>query len=230
MLVGLQSRHSEIPMFLKDRRDAGRQLARRLSEYAGDGTLVVLGIPHGGVPVAFEVARALQAPLDVFLSSKLGVPGNEELAFGALADNHGRVLDQSIIRAAGIAPEQIQQITELKQEELREQALLYRKTRPAPDVRGKTVILIDDGIATGSSIYAAVQALRQMQPQMLVVAVPVAPPSTCSWLRTKVDSLVVLHAPVQFQAVGEFYRDFSQTSDQEVIDLLEESTHFQQPE
>jgi putative phosphoribosyl transferase len=217
-------------MVFKDRRDAGRQLARRLSQYAHDRDVVVLGIPHGGVPVAFEVAHALYAPLDVFLSSKLGVPGNEELAFGALAGNDGRVLDQSIIRAAGISPEQIERITESTQKGLREQAQLYRKTRPALGVEGKIVILIDDGIATGSSIYAAVQALRQMNPRTLVIAVPVAPPSTCSWLRTKVDSLIVLHAPVLFQAVGEFYRDFSQTSDQEVIDLLEQSRQFQEPQ
>ena len=217
-------------MVFKDRRDAGRQLARQLSPYADDRDVVVLGIPHGGVPVAFEVAQALRAPLDVFLSSKLGVPGNEELAFGALADNGGRVLDQFIIRAARISPEEIQQITESTEKELRGQALLYRKARPALNVEGKTVILIDDGIATGSSIYAAAQALHQMNPCALVVAVPVAPPSTCSWLRTKVDSLVVLDAPVQFQAVGEFYTDFSQTSDQEVIDLLEQSAHFPEPE
>jgi putative phosphoribosyl transferase len=217
-------------MFFKDRRDAGRQLARRLSQYAGDRDVVVLGIPRGGVPVAFEVAQALHAPLDVFLSGKLGVPGNEELAFGALADNGARVLDESIIRALGITPEQIQQITEAEERELREQAQLYRKARPVLNVEGKTVILIDDGIATGSSTYAATQALRQMHPRMLVIAVPIAPASTCSWLRTKVDALVVLHAPVQFQAVGEFYRDFSQTSDQEVIELLERSTHFQSPQ
>jgi len=210
-------------MFFKDRRDAGRQLARRLSQYVGERDVVVLGIPHGGVPVAFEVAEALHAPLDVFLSSKLGVPGNEELAFGALVDNGGRVLDQSIIRAAGISPEQIQQITELTEEELRQQAELYRKTRPALNVEGRIVILVDDGVATGSSIYAAVQALHQMNPRMIVIAVPVAPPSTCSWLSAKVNSLVVLYAPFQFQAVGEFFKDFSQTTDQEVIHLLEQS-------
>lgn len=216
-------------MFFRDRRDAGRQLAHKLSRYAGDKDVVVLGIPRGGVPVAFEVAHALHAPLDVFLSAKLGVPGNQELAFGALAGNDGRVLDQSIIRAAGISPEQIQQITESAQRNLEDQALLYRRAMPALPVEDKIVILIDDGIATGSSIYAAVQALRQMMPRAVVVAVPVAAPSTCSWLRTKVDSLVVLHAPVQFQAVGEFYRDFSQVSDQEVIDSLEQSTRFHEP-
>ncbi len=216
-------------MFFRNRRDAGRQLAHKLSRYAGDKDVVVLGIPRGGVPVAFEVAHALHAPLDVFLSAKLGVPGNQELAFGALAGNDGRVLDQSIIRAAGISPEQIQQITESAQRNLEDQALLYRRAMPALPVEDKIVILIDDGIATGSSIYAAVQALRQMMPRAVVVAVPVAAPSTCSWLRTKVDSLVVLHAPVQFQAVGEFYRDFSQVSDQEVIDSLEQSTRFHEP-
>ncbi|MBV8631365.1 MAG: phosphoribosyltransferase [Silvibacterium sp.] len=215
-------------MFFKDRRDAGRQLAGRLSQFGTHEDVIVLGIPHGGVPVAFEVAHALRAPLDVFLCSKLGVPGNEELAFGALADNDGRVLDQSIIRAAGISPEEVQQITESTERELREQAQLYRKTRPALNVEGKTVILIDDGIATGSSISAAVQALRQANPSMLIVAVPVAPPTTCSWLRTKVDSLVVLYAPVQFQAVGEFYRDFSQTPDREVVELLEQSARFKE--
>ena len=215
-------------MHFKDRRDAGRQLARRLHQYAGDSNVVVLGIPHGGVPVAFEVAQVLHAPLDVFLSAKLGVPGNEELAFGAVADNDGRILDQSIIHTLGISPDQIQQITESKQSDLREEAQLYRKSRPTINVEGRLVILGDDGIATGSSIYAAVQALRQMNPSTLVIAVPVAPPSTCSWLRTRVDSLVVLHTPVQFQAVGEFYKDFSQTSDQEVIDLLEQSARFQE--
>jgi putative phosphoribosyl transferase len=207
-------------MFFKDRRDAGRQLARDLSQYAGDRDVVVLGIPHGGIPVAFEVAQALQAPLDVFLSSKLGVPGNEELAFGALADNGSRVLDQSIVRAAGISPQQVQQITEATEKALAQQAELYRNARPAMSVEGRIVILVDDGIATGASIYAAAQALQQMNPRMIIIAVPVAPPSTCSWLSTKVNSLVVLYAPPQFQAVGEFYKDFSQTSDQEVIDLL----------
>ncbi len=210
-------------MIFKDRRDAGRQLAQRLSEYAGVRNIIVLGIPHGGVPVAFEVAQALHAPLDVFLSSKLGVPGNEELAFGALAANDGRVLDESIIRAAAISPRQIQQITEAKRNELAQEASLYRSARPALEVEDKIVLLIDDGIATGSSIYAAVQALRQMHPRTIVIAAPVAPPSTCSWLRTKVDSLVAQYAPLQFHAVGEFYKDFSQTSDQEVIDLLEEN-------
>jgi putative phosphoribosyl transferase len=207
-------------MFFKDRRDAGRQLARDLSRYAGDRDVVVLGIPHGGIPVAFEVAQALQAPLDVFLSSKLGVPGNEELAFGALADNGSRVLDQSIVRAAGISPQQVQQITEATEKALAQQAELYRNARPAMNVEGRIVILVDDGIATGASIYAAAQALQQMNPRMIIIAVPVAPPSTCSWLSAKVNSLVVLYAPPQFQAVGEFYKDFSQTSDQEVIDLL----------
>jgi putative phosphoribosyl transferase len=213
-------------MFFRDRRDAGRQLAHSLSRYADDKDVVVLGIPRGGIPVALEVARALHTPLDVFLSAKLGVPGNQELAFGALADNDGRVLDQSIIRAAGVSPEQIRQVTESAQRNLQDQAQLYRIARPALPVEDKIVILIDDGIATGSSIYAAAQALRRMMPRAVIVAVPVAAPSTCSWLRTKADSLVVLHAPVQFQAVGEFYRDFSQVSDQEVIDCLEQSTRF----
>ena len=210
-------------MFFTDRRDAGRQLARRLPQYVGDRDVVVLGIPHGGVPVAFEVAQALHAPLDVFLASKLGVPGNEELAFGALADNGSRVLDQSIVRAAGIFPEQIQQITEATKEALAQQAELYRNARPALNVESRIVILVDDGIATGASIYAAVQALHQMNPRMIIIAVPVAPPSTCSWLSAKVNSLVVLYAPLQFQAVGEFYKDFSQTSDQEVINLLNQA-------
>ena len=212
-------------MVFKDRRDAGRYLAERLTEYSGEENLIILGIPHGGVPVAFEIARVLHAPLDVFLSSKLGVPGNEELAFGAFAENGGRFLDQSIIRAAGISPDQILQITEEIEEDLRDHALLYRKGRPPLNVEDRTVILVDDGIATGSSIFAAVQALWQMKPRKLVIAVPVAPPSTCAWLRTEVDSLVVVYTPQQFQAVGQFYKDFSQTSDQEVIELLEQSAH-----
>jgi putative phosphoribosyl transferase len=207
-------------MIFKDRQDAGRWLAKNLTTYANEANVMVLGIPRGGVPVAFEIAMALRAPLDVFLSRKLGVPGQEELAFGAVAAGDGRFLDQEIIQAAGISAEQIERITQATWAKLDERARLYRGQQPPISVEGRTVILVDDGIATGASIYAAIHALRQMNPKKLVVAVPVAPNSTCNWLRSSVDELVVAHAPQHFYAVGQFYDHFSQTTDEEVVALL----------
>ncbi|MBW4027023.1 MAG: phosphoribosyltransferase [Acidobacteria bacterium] len=207
-------------MIFKNRQDAGRQLAKELSEYAGLEDVIVLGVPRGGIPVAYEIARELNTRLDVFLSRKLGVPGQEELAFGAIAAGDGRYLDERIIQAAGISGAQIERITQATKERLETRALLYRGSKAPLNVESRTVILVDDGIATGASIFAAIRALREMKPKRLVIAVPVAPVSTCNWLRPLVDELVVLYTPKDFYAVGQFYDSFSQVSDEEVIELL----------
>jgi putative phosphoribosyl transferase len=208
-------------MIFEDRVDAGQQLAMRLEGFAQRADVVVLGVPRGGVVVAFEVAAALGAPLDVFLSRKLGVPGQTELAFGAVSASGGRYLDEYILRTSGITNAQVEWITAEVRKELDRRASVYRGDRPPLDVLGKTVILVDDGVATGASVYAAIQALRQMQPAMLVLAVPVAPASAWEWLRTVVDEIVCLDLPEPFKAVGEFYRDFAQVEDAEVVGLLQ---------
>jgi putative phosphoribosyl transferase len=207
-------------MIFEDRTDAGRQLAPPLAEYANCKDAIVLGIPRGGVIVAFEIAQALHLPLDLFLSRKLGVPGHEELAFGAIAAGDGRYLDEKVIRAEGISPQDVERVTAQVKQLLNQRAALYRGDRPPLQVEGQTVILVDDGIATGASMYAAINALRQMKPAALIVAAPVAPPSTCAWLRTVVDRLVCLHAPQNFYAVGQFFQNFSQVEDEEIIALL----------
>jgi putative phosphoribosyl transferase len=207
-------------MVFRDREEAGGKLAERLHAYANRKDVIVLGIPRGGVPVAFEVARTLNAPLDIFLSRKLGVPGYEELAFGAIAMGNTRVLDWEIIQAAGISEEQIDHITARVKKELERRENLYRGARPPLKVEGLIVLLVDDGIATGSSMRAAINALRQMKPARLVVAVPVAPLSTCNRLKPEVDELVYVYAPQDFYAIGQFYEDFSQTADEEVTELL----------
>jgi putative phosphoribosyl transferase len=207
-------------MIFEDREDAGRRLAKELGEFANRKDVLVLGIPRGGVTVAFEIAQALQLLLDVFLSHKLGVPGQEELAFGAIAAGDGRYLEQRVIRAEGISPEQIERVTIEVKRMLDQRAVLYRGDRPRLQVGERTVVLVDDGIATGASMFAAVSALREMKPAMFLVAAPVAPASTCAWLRRMVDRLVCLYEPQDFYAVGQFYRNFSQVTDQEVIHLL----------
>ncbi len=204
----------------RDRVDAGGKLAKQLSTYANRSDVIVLGIPRGGVPVAFEVANALNAPLDVFLSRKLGVPGQEELAFGAVATGGIRVLDHELIDAVGIPEHEIERITEHVKMELERREDVYRSGRPPLDVEGQTVILVDDGIATGSSMRAAINALRQMKPARIVIAVPVAPVSTCERLREDVDELVCIDTPEPFFAIGQFYEDFSQLTDEEVTLLL----------
>ncbi|MGD0648676.1 MAG: phosphoribosyltransferase family protein [Acidobacteriaceae bacterium] len=209
------------PMIFEDRVDAGRQLAKRLGGFAHRADVVVLGVPRGGVVVAFEVAAALGAPLDVFLSRKLGVPGQTELAFGAVSASGGRYLDEYMLRTTGITNAQVEWITAEVRKELDRRASVYRGDRPQLDVLGRTVILIDDGVATGASVYAAIQALRQMQPARLVLAVPVAPASAWEWLRTVVDEIVCLDLPQPFAAVGGFYRNFTQVEDAEVVSLLE---------
>jgi putative phosphoribosyl transferase len=207
-------------MTFENRQDAGRQLADRLAEFAHRDDVIVLGIPRGGVTAAFEVAHALHLPLEIFLAHKLGVPGNEELAFGAIAIGGGRYLDEQVVRKAKISPKTIERVTAEVKLLLDRRAALYRSDRPPLHLAGWTVILVDDGIATGASIYAAIQALRQMKPAALIVAVPVAPPPTCAWLRRSVDRLVCLDSPQNFYAVGEFFRSFLPVEDEEVVGLL----------
>jgi len=204
-----------------DRVQAGRMLAERLKAYADRKDVTVLGIPRGGIPVAFEIAEALGAQLDVFVARKLGVPGQEELAFGAIASGGVRVLDPDIIGAVGISNSDIEEVTSREQRGLERRERLYRGARAPLDIGGRTAILVDDGIATGSSIRAAISALRHLQPARLVVAAPVAPLSTCARLRQEVDDLVCVDMPRTFRAIGEFYEDFSQVTDQEVTDLLQ---------
>ncbi len=207
-------------MIFENREDAGRRLANQLQEFANSNDVLVLGIPRGGVTVAFEIAKSLRAPLDVFLSHKLGVPGQEELAFGAIASGHPPFLEQHIIRSEAVTPRQVERVVAEVSRMLDRRAVLYRGDRPPIQVAGRTVILVDDGIATGASMHAAVSALRQMNPASLIVAAPIAPESTCAWLRTSVDRLVCLHTPRDFFSVGQFYRSFAQVTDEEVIDRL----------
>lgn len=207
-------------VIFQDRADAGYRLANALRAYANREDVVVLGIPRGGVPVALEVARALHLPWDIFLSRKLGVPGQEELGFGAVASGGVCVLDQEIVEGAGVSKQQIEQISDAAKKELERRERLYRGTRAPLTIEGQTVLLVDDGIATGSSMQAAIHALRQRKPARIVVGVPVAPQSTCGRLRPEVDELVCLQLPRYFYAIGQFYEDFSQVSDEEVTELL----------
>jgi len=207
-------------MIFQDRREAGRVLAEKLAHLAGQPDLLVLALPRGGVPVAYEVAQALDAPLDVFLVRKLGVPGREELAMGAIATGGVRVINEDVVRALHLPDEVIEQSAQQQQRELERREQLYRGGRPLPSVRGKTVILVDDGLATGSSMRAAVAALRQLRPARLLIAVPVAAPDTCAELGEEVDDIVCAETPEPFYAVGFWYEDFTQTTDDEVRDLL----------
>jgi predicted phosphoribosyltransferase len=205
----------------RDRADAGRVLAKALERYASQPDVLVLALPRGGVPVAYEVARALRAPLDVFLVRKLGVPGHEELAMGAIASGGVRVLNSDVVHHLHIPDAIIDAVAQQEQEELDRRAREYRGDRPPPDVRGQTAILVDDGLATGSTMRAAAAALRRQQPARLVVAVPVAAPATCQELRSEVDDVVCALTPEPFYAVGVWYEDFSQTTDEEVRSLLD---------
>jgi putative phosphoribosyl transferase len=203
-----------------DRFEAGRLLAARLCAYRNLPDVVVLGLPRGGLPVAWEVARALAAPLDVLIVRKLGFPGFEELALGAIASGGVRVVDEFLIRAENLSPAIINAIAEREQRELERRENLYRKGRPARDVAGKTVILVDDGIATGSTMLAASQSLRLRQPRRIVVAVPVAPVSARDDLKGVPDEFICLASPQPFEAVGLWYCEFPQVSDREVQELL----------
>jgi predicted phosphoribosyltransferase len=204
----------------RDRRQAGRLLATKLSDYADRDDVLVLALPRGGVPVGYEVAMALRVPLDVFVVRKLGVPGHQELAMGAVATGGVRMLNDQLVKRFGIPDRVIDAITASEQRELECRERLYRDNRPPPDVRGRTVVLVDDGLATGATMLAAIAALRQLQPARVVVAVPTASLDTCEEMKARVDDVICAITPEPFYAVGRWYHDFSQTSDEEVRELL----------
>ncbi len=208
------------PLF-RDRSDAGRALAARLISSVSDQNPLILALPRGGVPVAFEAAKALHAELDIFLVRKLGVPGHEELAIGALASGGVRILNEALIADLRLSQKAIEDVTSREQVELERREKLYRAGRPAIPVRDRTVVLIDDGLATGASMKAASRALRAEGPRRLIVAVPVAAHQTCDELRGEVDQVVCVETPDPFLAVGIWYEDFQQTTDEEVQLLLE---------
>jgi len=208
-------------MQFENRREAGRQLARQLLAYRGRADVLVLGLPRGGVPVAAEVALGLGAPLDVLVVRKLGVPGHEELAMGAVASGGARVLNDAVVRDLRIAPATIERVAERERAELQRRERAFRGDRPPPEVAGRTVIVVDDGIATGATMRSAVAALRTSGPERVVVATPVAAPEAVALLRGEAHEVVCLHTPESFLAVGRWYRDFPQTSEDEVRSLLQ---------
>ncbi len=207
------------PVF-RDRVQAGQRLADALERYADRADVIVLGLPRGGVPVAWEVARKLQAPLDVMVVRKLGVPNHEELAMGAIASGGVKVIHESVVQALGISRADLEKAADKEAGELRRREQAYRGSTGAPDVRDKTVILVDDGVATGSTLRAAVQALRQHHPKQIIIAAPTASFEAFSTLRPLVDDFIALMVPADFHAVGQWYEDFSQTTDEEVKQLL----------
>jgi len=208
-------------VIFRDRIDAGRQLAARLTKYANRPDVLVLALPRGGVPVAFEVARKLNVPMDIFLVRKLGVPAQEELAMGAIATGGVRVINEDVVRFLGIPDQIIDAVAAAELRELARRERAYRDNLPALPVQGRVVILIDDGLATGSTMRAAAAALRQQNPARIVVAVPVSAPETCEQLRAEMDEVVCAATPEPFRGVGMWYEDFSQTTDEEVRALLE---------
>jgi predicted phosphoribosyltransferase len=203
-----------------NRHEAGAELAGKLRHYAGRRDVVVLALPRGGAPVAFAVAESLDAPLDVFLVRKLGVPGHPELAMGAIASGGVRVLNDEVVGWYGIPPAAIEAVARLEEAELERRERAYRAGRSIPDLCGRVVILVDDGLATGSTMKAAVEAVRQHAPARVVVAVPVGAPSTCDELAAFADEVICARVPHPFSAVGQWYLDFSQTTDDEVRELL----------
>jgi predicted phosphoribosyltransferase len=212
------------PRYFHDRSEAGRLLAGKLRAYTNRPDLIVMALPRGGVPVGYEVATALGAPLDVFLVRKLGVPGYEELAMGAVATGGVRVLNDEIVRSLRIPDYVIDAVAAWEQQELARRERVYRGDRAQPNVHGRTVILVDDGLATGATMLAAIKALRQQQPARIVVAVPTASPETCEEMRTQADDVVCAITPEPFYSVGLWYENFSQTTDEEVRELLARST------
>lgn len=203
-----------------DREDAGRQLASRLAKYANRADVIVLGMPRGGVPVAFQVAKALQAPLDIFVVRKLGVPGAEEPAFGAIASGGGCYLDQDVVESAAMSNAQIQAVIAKERLELERREKLYRAGRNALQLTSKRAILVDDGIATGASIRVAARALRQLGPDRIVIAAPLVHPKIAKELAGEADEIVYVRLPENFYAVGQFYEDFSEVTDSEVKECL----------
>ena len=206
-----------------DRRHAGRVLASRLTDYGGRDDVIVLALPRGGVPVAYEVASALGVPMDIFLVRKLGTPGHRELAMGAIASGGVRVLNEDVVRWYGISEAAIEHIAREEQEELARRERAYRDDRPAPDLANRIVILIDDGLATGSTMRAAAHAVRAQRPARVVIAVPVGAPQTCSELAAIADEAICVNTPEPFSAVGQWYLNFDQTDDTEVRELLRKS-------
>jgi predicted phosphoribosyltransferase len=216
-------------MYFVNRSDAGRKLAAKLKAYADRSDVVVFGLPRGGVPVAYEVARALHAPLDVFVVRKLGVPGHEELAMGAIATGGVRVLNEDVVRMLNIPDSIIDAVARKEGVELMRRELAYRDDRPPTPVNGKTVILIDDGLATGSTMRAALAALRRQGPDKVVVAVPIGAAETCEAFKHEADETICAETPEPFYAVGVWYRDFSETTDEEVHDLLKRAMDQRKP-
>jgi len=203
----------------RDRADAGRQLAERLP-HLREAEPVVLALPRGGVPVGYEIARELGAPLDVFLVRKIGAPGHRELGIGAIAQSGIRIFNETAIRMLGLSWADIDEIVREEEQELQRRLLRFRGDRPLPDLTGRTVVLVDDGLATGVTALAAIRALRQLGPAHIILAVPVCAAETARTMRAEVDDLVCVHSPEDFLAVGFWYQDFDQTTDEEVIDLL----------
>ena len=210
-------RYEETPF--EDRKDAGRQLAERLARY-GDENPIILALPRGGVPVGYEIARALQAPLDIFIARKLGAPGRRELGIGAVAQGGVRVLNERIVQALGVREEYIERVTAKETAEIERRLRLLRGDRPEPEVRGRTVILVDDGLATGVTAWAAILALSWQAPRRLVLAVPVCASQTIETIRSEVDELICLKVPSDLMAIGFWYLNFEQVPDEEVIKLL----------
>lgn len=212
-------------MIYQDRSDAGRRLAARLAHHAGDPSLLVLGLPRGGVPVAAEVAEALGAPLDVYVVRKLGVPGQRELAMGAIGSGGVRVMNERVLLAAGVVPEEIEEVIREEERELERRERALRGDRPAPQVEGRTIVLVDDGIATGSTMRAAIAALQARGAGKVVVAVPIAASETCAELAEEVDEVICAATPDPVRAISLWYEDFEQTSDAEVRELVERAAY-----
>jgi putative phosphoribosyl transferase len=215
----------DTPARFDNRDQAGQLLAKKLTKYANRRDVLVLGIPRGGVSVAFQIAKALHAPLDILICRKLGTPGQEELALGAIASGGVRVLNADVVELLGIPEAEIERIAANEQQELERRERAYRGERPPLEIRNRTVIIVDDGIATGSNMTAAIRALRQMKPARIVVAVPVAPFWTCESLKKEADEVVSLEIPQSFQAIGQFYLDFSEVTDAQVYELLQRAVH-----
>jgi putative phosphoribosyl transferase len=204
----------------RNRTEAGQLLASKLGQYANRSDVLVLGLPRGGVPVAFEVAKALNAPLDICLVRKLGAPGYQETAMGAIASDGVQVLNDDVLTWLRISEPTIEEVAMKELQELKRRDRVYRGNRPSPQISNRVVILVDDGLATGSTMRAAIASIKPQQPQRLVVAIPVAPPATCQELRTEVDEVVCLMTPKLFYAIGHWYENFTQTTDAEVCELL----------
>jgi predicted phosphoribosyltransferase len=207
-------------MGFRDRRDAGKRLAELLMAYKGRNDVHVLALPRGGIPVGYEISKALEVPMDVFLVRKLGVPGHEELAMGAIAEGGFVYTNENVIHALNVAEPVIHTVMRREQEELERRVRQYRGNEPLPNIRDQIILLVDDGLATGASMLVAARAIREMEPMRLVVAIPVAPPESCEMLQREADEVICALTPTFFTSVGSWYEDFTQTTDEEVEELL----------